>query len=103
MKFNVYLTAFMNGEIREVEVPLNECHADPQSVLDRIFYWGQNDFQPVPCKCSVSAGDVIDFYGKLYMVLMCGFQEISQKQLNEFKSLSQIGKNHWMMENLYGN
>lgn len=46
---------------RNVDVPLSafEKAADVHALLELVFYYGQNDFQPVADRCSVSTGDVI--------------------------------------------
>ena len=77
MVFEVELRAYKNGEIREVEVPDQEIkNADPDKVLERIFFWGQNDFQPRKLP-SVSVGDVVRLDGKKYLVAALGFTEVS--------------------------
>ena len=88
MKFNVYMLAFMNGEIREVEVPDKECQGSAQSVLERIFYWGQNDFQPVEGRASVSVGDVVDYFGKYFVVAGTGWKEITPQKLSELQAIA---------------
>jgi hypothetical protein len=58
MIFEVELNAFMNGEIREVDVPdevFFEC-ITTEDVLDQVFRFGQNEVQPKDM-CSVSMGD----------------------------------------------
>jgi hypothetical protein len=46
-----------------------------QSVLDRTFYWGQNDFQNKPCR-SVSVGDIIRLNGRRFVVKNVGFAQV---------------------------
>jgi hypothetical protein len=46
--------------------------------LDHIFYYGQNDFQPVANDRSVSVGDIIRLEGKRYRVDAVGFTEIPE-------------------------
>ena len=43
--------------------------------LDHIFYYGQNDFQPVMNQRSVSVGDIIRLEGKRYRIDAVGFTE----------------------------
>jgi len=98
MKFNVYLTAFMKGEIREVNVPDKECDGNYYQTLEKIYYWGQNEHQPIKNRYSVSAGDVIEYYGgHLYMVLIAGFRKITREQLDEFKKMDFHGKQHFIL------
>ena len=98
MKFNVHMTAFMNGEIREVNVPDEELNGDVHDDLERIFYWGQNDFQPIKDRCSVSSGDVIDYNGQLYLILMAGFRKLSAEQFEHYKSVDRHAKLNYMIE-----
>jgi len=98
MKFNVHMTAFMNGEIREVNVPDENLGEDIHSDLEEIFKFGQNDFQPIKDRCSVSAGDVIDYNGQLYLILMAGFRKISAKQFEHYKSVDRHAKLNYMIE-----
>ena len=63
MKFNVHMVAFHNPiRVREVSPDIHElkacsCNAD---ILEAIFKYGQNDFQPQTGFCSVSVGDVVE-------------------------------------------
>lgn len=81
------MTAFMDGCCRQVAVPDNECSDNLNSMLDRIYHWGQNEVQPVHDRCSVSAGDTIEYQNNLYIVLLAGFSKISKQQLAEFTKL----------------
>jgi len=82
MKYNVHLTAFKRYgyQIRQVEVPDEECNGDADFVLERIFHWGQNEIQPQQIR-SVSAGDIIFYNRKYYLILMAGFCKASKIQL----------------------
>lgn len=84
MIFKVYQTAFGKGEIRPVDVPNDELKDNPEHDLERIFYYGQNDFQPRK-QYSVSVGDIIEYKDKLYMVMMVGFKEITKEQMEAYK------------------
>jgi hypothetical protein len=72
----VEMQAFMNGEIRPVEIPRDEYLATPNelAILELVFKYGQNDFQPKPF-ASVSVGDVIRFRGRRVKVAGTGFEE----------------------------
>ncbi|MCK9462615.1 MAG: hypothetical protein M0R80_23600 [Proteobacteria bacterium] len=89
MIVKVHMLAFGEpGEIREVEVPDEERSG---SLLDQVFYFGQNDFQPQRHP-SVSVGDVIEVEDRLvryHVVAMSGFTPINLEQFNEFKALPQ--------------
>lgn len=97
MNINVFLTAFQWGQVRMVEIPDAECAGDTNDVLQRIYHWGQNENQAVHDRCSVSAGDVIELQGSLYLILMAGFCKISRDQLNEFKKLNPTDKMKYLM------
>lgn len=60
MIIKAYLTAFGQGEVREIDVPDAEAAAaGQQAILDLAYHYGQNDFQPQP-RPSLSTGDVIE-------------------------------------------
>ena len=87
MIFEVQMLAFMDGEIRRVNVPDSEVTGNVPLDLERIFYYGQNHFQPVKGRCSVSVGDVVKVYGKDYICLNVGWALITPEQLNEYKRI----------------
>jgi len=74
--------------VREVEVPdgllgkkdLAEGITWQEYILERIFYFGQNDVRNIPGICSVSAGDVIEYDNKYFLVRWAGYHEISEAQ-----------------------
>lgn len=88
-KFNVRMLAFEDdGVIRQVDVPddkvvLTKSHLE---LLELIFYYGQNDFQPQQV-CSVSMGDVAEIGDKFYRCEAVGWKEISDEQLREYEAL----------------
>ena len=82
----VEVQVFSGGRIRTVVIPVAEgvgqSNESPfwrdlttDQKLDHIFYYGQNDFQPVPNQCSVSVGDIIRLEGRRYRVDAVGFTE----------------------------
>lgn len=78
---------------RPVEVPDAEVMEHGKSVeglLERIFYHGQNEFQPRQC-CSVSMGDVAEIANgdtlRFYLCKAMGWKEITPEQLAEYKEL----------------
>jgi hypothetical protein len=86
---DVEMQAFGGGRIRTVVIPVAEGPGQAtesafwqelttDQKLDHIFYYGQNDFQPVPNHCSVSVGDIIRLERKRYRVDAVGFSEIPQ-------------------------
>ena len=79
MLVEVELRAFRNddgSELRSVEVPDSEIKLDSTvtDILERVYYFGQNDFQSKQQR-SVSMGDVVRLYGKRWEVDMFGFKE----------------------------
>ena len=96
MLVKVLMLAFENdGVVRTVDVPDEETSptlqgVDPywfeNHVLERVFYYGQNDFQPQNI-CSVSVGDVVEHEGKYFMCAVTGWIEITPETLAEYKKL----------------
>ena len=76
MKFTVELRAFQHGIHRIVDVPDLLLTGNVDEDLEQIFYFGQNDFQNVPGRCSVSKDDVIQYNNLRYIVKGVGFQVI---------------------------
>jgi hypothetical protein len=85
----VEMQAFDGGRLRTVVIPVAEGVGQTtespfwrdlttDQKLDHIFYYGQNDFQPVANHCSVSVGDIIRLEGKRYRVDAVGFTEIPE-------------------------
>ena len=89
--YQVHMLAFMDGNaIRNVEVPdeiISACGHDSETLLDKVFIFGQNDKQPIEKVCSVSAGDVIQNGERYFLILSTGFQEISEEQLHKYRSI----------------
>jgi len=76
MKFTVELRAFQHGALRIVDVPDRLLTGNVDQDLEQIYYFGQNDFQNVPGRCSVSKDDVIQYNKLRYLVKGVGFQVI---------------------------
>jgi len=74
----VEMLAFMEGQIRPVEIPVGEwLQAETEiDALELVFRYGQNEFQPKPF-CSVSVGDVIRLRGDRWRVEGMGFAKLS--------------------------
>ena len=106
MKIKVHMVAFEDPiRVRMVNVPNKEffeCDTTSE-VLERVFKFGQNDFQPQQC-CSVSVGDVVELQHPLdyeedafpadwepgyWMVAGCGFEKITPEQFVQHKELPQ--------------
>jgi hypothetical protein len=77
LMFNVELRAFLKGQLRVVTVPGKDLDRaiGRDQILDLIFKYGQNDFQPQQ-QPSVSMGDVIRFEGDRYLILSVGFRKL---------------------------
>lgn len=73
---------------RQVSIPDDPALEDVDTLLDEVFYWGQNDFQPQPCY-SVSAGDVIHLPSGKWLVQSIGFFKLSKEQYQQYKALSE--------------
>lgn len=62
-----------NPKVRIVDIPWSEWAGyGLVHKLEKVFYYGQNDFQPKPIR-SVSVGDVILLDGEEYRVDPFGF------------------------------
>lgn len=87
----VKMLAFMDGEIRNVVLPDTFVGAitpeNTTTILDRVFYYGQNDFQPVPKRCSVSVGDVAEINGEFWLCAFVGWIKISADVLAEYAKM----------------
>lgn len=69
------------GVFREVQIEDQEVANLPTNhLLEQIFYHGQNDFQPIPGRCSVSVGDVVHLQTGKHMVMGAGFKELTDEQ-----------------------
>ncbi len=88
--------AFMDGEIREVEVPEAEVDVckSTEELLERIFYYGQNDFQPRQMP-SVSVGDVAQVGGRNFICASTGWKEMTKDELLEY---SDVPKSHRVLQ-----
>ena len=84
MIVKAHMLAFANGKVREIEVPDAEMVGTAEEKLEKIFYYGQNDFQPRACP-SLSAGDVVSLDGAYWLVKPVGWQRLSEQK---FKALA---------------
>jgi hypothetical protein len=85
----VHLTGYGEpGQIREVEIPRQSRESTSiHDILDLVFHYGQNEFQPKQC-ASVSMGDVIEpSDGELWIVAAVGFKRITKQQFDEYVAL----------------
>ena len=70
------------GTIREVDIPDDKTKGSLEQVLECIFHYGQNDFQPRECY-SVSVGDVAEVDGEYYECAFCGWEKISKEEFDK--------------------
>ena len=84
MIYKVHLLAFADGDIREVNVPDEEAAATLMGALESIFYYGQNDFQPVAGKPSVSMGDVAVVEGRYFLCKAVGWTEMTAEEFQSY-------------------
>lgn len=96
MIFEVEMLAFGEpGEIRRVDVPDEHANQeDIHNVLEGVFYWGQNDFQPQQHP-SVSAGDVIRCRGENWLVAGVGFKKLTDEQLTQYRGVER--RDRWLV------
>jgi hypothetical protein len=82
MTFTCKLQAFGEEDTyRKVQVPDAEIKVarvahGPKAILELVFRYGQNDFQPQPNCRSVSGGDLIGFGGTWWLVESFGFSPL---------------------------
>jgi hypothetical protein len=82
------MLATMDGEIRNVNVPDSQVfNGDRDGLLEKVFHYGQNDFQPIPDRCSVSVGDVVLLNGVPFICRPVGFEEITPEELARYEAM----------------
>lgn len=79
------------GEVRNVMIPNETPEAE---VLDAVFHWGQNDFQPQN-HCSVSMGDVIEWQDGLHIVCSVGFRKLTAEEYAEYEAMDRRDRHFW--------
>lgn len=88
----VHMFAFADegdrSKVRTVEIPISPGNQYPiaskaelYSILEMVFKYGQNDFQP-KLSPSVSVGDVAEVYGEYYMVMGQGWKRMTKEQFD---------------------
>ena len=81
------------GEVRKVNIPDDVAAVEENTILDTVFHYGQNDFQPQNHP-SVSAGDVVRLNGENYLIAGVGFRKLTDEQLDNYRSLDQTHRIH---------
>lgn len=98
----VRMLAFMDGELRPVTIPDEECQGKSvEELLGVVYYYGQNDFQPIPKRCSVSVGDVALLQGKFWIVARAGWDELTPDELEEYEKLERRDRLFWDRDRLW--
>lgn len=95
------LAGYETPEVRNVTLPQKVEHYEGEPLLDVVFYYGQNDFAVGPeknKKYSVSAGDVIEVNGELWLVAWLGFKKLTAEQYESYKALSRRDRHNWRMD-----
>jgi hypothetical protein len=89
--FKVLMLAFGEpGTIRFVDLEDDSVDLENVSaVLEAVFMYGQNDFQPKQCQ-SVSCGDVIEFKATKYLVCRFGFRSLTEQEFNDHVALPRL-------------
>lgn len=83
--FKVEQMKWNKGKVREVSVPYSNLTGDVDYDLEKVFHYGQNDFQKQGTP-SVSMGDIIEWpNGDKYIVKDFGFEKLSDEQYKLFK------------------
>jgi hypothetical protein len=93
----VRMLCYTHGDttVRPVEIP-DDVEVTRENVLDRVFFYGQNDFAEGPNAeklkqtiCSVSVGDVVElpdaFGGGNYIVAPFGFVKLTDEQYEAYR------------------
>ena len=76
-------------QTRTIDIPAEDIEAIPfdsqirDAVLELAFKYGQNDFQPISDRRSVSVGDVIEFeaWGEFHLVESLGWTKVSESYI----------------------
>lgn len=106
MEIEVSMLRFMDGEIRTVVIPDDEwrdaCETDaanrsglPDAALEKIYHYGQNDFQPVHARASVSVGDVATVDGKCFRVDSVGFSAMNAADMEQYLETPRRDREFW--------
>lgn len=82
----VEMLAFMEGEQRPVKLP-EKPTGDVMGTLEKVYYYGQNEVQPIADRCSVSVGDVIHLGAEKYLVCPLGFYKLTEQEYLAHKAL----------------
>lgn len=88
MKAKVELLAFgERGQIRWVDINESTDGMALPTLLENVFIYGQNDYQPIPGIRSVSVNDVIhlDNSRLMFRITPAGFDELTPEQYEEHR------------------
>jgi len=103
MIVNVHLLAFADEDlIRPVTIPGEKVTDDKNHLLELVFHYGQNDFQPSDKYYSVSVGDVvelvIDDKPEYHIVAGLGFSKMSEEEFKEYKTMNTFNRCKFRMQ-----
>lgn len=76
-----------NNVVRRVDINQDVSDMNESVLLNLTFRDGQNEEQPKENQCSVSAGDVIDLDGKLFLICDSFFKDITDQQLADYEKM----------------
>lgn len=92
MIVKVQMRAFCkDGTYREVEIPEDGKQVTLSQLLDLVYKYGQNDFQPKQCP-SVSVGDVIEIGDGLFVVCAAGFHRFTPEEFANYVALPRLDR-----------
>ena len=75
------MLAYTDNKIRHIDVPDHEFTGDIKVDLEKVFYYGQNDFQPQPFP-SLSVGDVVEYNEMYFYCDGVGWKKISKNNFD---------------------
>lgn len=92
----VHMLAFQENVTRLVDVHDHWLHlADSRKkLLELVYYYGQNDVQPVNDCCSVSMGDVAVVEGKYFLCCPVGWRELSEEEFRAYKATNRLDRRY---------
>jgi hypothetical protein len=104
--FEVAMSAFGGTEnglenlvFRPVTIDVEDCGVN--TILNSIYEYGQNDFQPIRNIRSVSMGDVIILNGEFHYVASCGFLNLKDYANFEKREIMRSNTTYKALSELY--
>lgn len=81
---------------RIVHIPDIYREAPVPELLNQIYHFGQNDFQPQDLP-SVSMGDVIEIQQHKYLIMAIGFKQITEDEYRQYRELPRKDRSLYVM------